>query len=94
MAYISSTLKATLEARKARYETMLEAAYDAVDTLSSQALTVERFNFDSGEGSQAATNRELEQLQKQILFYEAQIAHIDQRLNGLGIVNLTMHRRY
>lgn len=87
-------MRTALLARKARYETMLEAAYDAVDTMSSQALVVERFNFDSGEGSQAASNRELEQLQKQILFYEAQIAHLDQRLNGLGVVNMTMHRRY
>lgn len=92
MAYLSAALKATLEIRLARYETMLTAAYAAMDDLAEQSI--DRYELDTGEGRQEVFIRKVAAQQKHILFLEATIDHIRQRLAGKGVVALTMKRRF
>lgn len=85
-------MRTILEARKVRYETALETAMDQLDELSD--TDIDSYRLDTGEGSQAVTQRSISQQQKHIMWLEAQIAAIDRRLNGTGIVNLTTRRRF
>lgn len=76
-----------------------------INTLEAQATTlettittqlengIENYSFDSGEGKQSTKYRSLESLQKQLEKIESQIEKLYRRLNGLGIINLTMNRR-
>jgi len=85
-------MRATLEARLARYETMLAAAYDEMDSLTENAIF--SYRLDTGEGSQQVQQRKAEDQQNQIMWLEAQITRINQRLNGTGIVTFTTKRRF
>lgn len=67
---------------------LAEAAYDNALTKGD----VESFTFNSGDGSQAATRRKPEEIKKQIDLLVSQIEQIDARLNGGGIIGISVAR--
>lgn len=80
---------ATLTARRAILVTQLAAANAAyTDGLSK----LKQYAFESADGKQAATRRDLDELEKQISKLEAKIDAIDVRLNGGGIVGIEVSR--
>ena len=91
--YLPSTTRTMLETRLARYETMLAAAYDAMDSAAT-GMHIQRYEFDSGEGRQEVIAIRPGELANHISWLERMIAHISQRLTGTGVVNLTMKRKY
>lgn len=93
MAYQSSALKAKLTARLTRYESLLDAAYTAMEASESSEMTVGSYRLDTGEGSQSVTERDLQTIERRINWLESQIDHLRQRLAGLGVVAITMKRR-
>ena len=90
---MSSTIRTILETRLTRYETMLEAAYDAMDA-AADGMHIDKYELDTGEGRQAVWAASPKKIEEHIMWLEAQIRHINQRLNGQGVVNLTMKRKY
>jgi virulence-associated protein VapD len=83
--------RAYLEARLARKIAQLEKAYTAYDELIEN--NVEQYRFNSNEGSQWAERRKLEQLTKIISTLESEIESLQNRLCGLGIVNINLRRK-
>lgn len=88
---ICTNRRAALEARLAKKKLQLEAANTAYDELI--AINVEDYKFDSNEGSQRARRRRIEELTNLIETLEQQIEALENRLCGLGIVNLNLRRK-
>lgn len=87
---MTSTLKTMLTERRAKRVASLaiaEAAYD--EALAQRA---ESYNFNSGEGSQAATRRKLSALKDQVDELTAEIERIDRRLYGRDVIGFSMPR--
>lgn len=88
---VSTTRKAALAVRRAKRVASLalaEAAYDALLTKEPN----ESYTFNSGEGSQSATRRKLNELKKQIDLLEAEIDRIDQQVAGDDVVGIMVSR--
>jgi len=90
MSLLSSYRKQQLLARHARKVVVLEKLYDAID---AAAIAQKSYKFDSGEGSQSAIYRDIEDLQKTIDSVEAQIDWIQGKLCGTGLVNFVLRRK-
>jgi hypothetical protein len=86
----ASSRTTALLARRAKLVASLAIAETSYDTLLAQPI--ESFTFNSGDGSQAATRRKLDDLKKQVDLLNSQIEAIDARLNGGGIVGLSVTR--
>jgi hypothetical protein len=87
---VTDTLTTILTARRVKRVASLaiaETAYDA-----ALAKRSESYNFNSGEGSQAATRRKLKDLKDQIDMLTAEIEEIDRRLNGRDVHGFAMPR--
>jgi len=76
-----------LRAKRVASLAIAEATYD--DLL---AKGIEDFSLNTGEGTQSAKRRSLAELKKTIDSLQADINQIDARLNGCGIVGLTVAR--
>lgn len=91
MTVLSADKRAELEAKKTKLEALYDKAYASYEAaLESSAQS---YRFDSGEGSQSVTKRSLKELTDTMEHLEAQIDHIDRRLNGKLVVNLDMRRK-
>jgi len=91
MTCLNTTTRVAIIARITKYETLLESAYDAID--SGGSSDIGEYSFDSGEGSQRVKYRSLADLQKYIEWLESRIGYLYRRLNGTGLVNLNLRRK-
>jgi len=87
---MTSPLITELTARRAKRVASLAIAEAAYDTALAQRS--ESYNFNSGEGSQAATRRKLKELKDQVDLLTAEIELIDRRLYGRGVHGFSMPR--
>lgn len=88
MAAVSRTSE--LQARRAKRVASLaiaEATYD--DLLAKQA---KEYTFNGGEGSQSVKRQDLDIIKKQIDQLQSEIDDIDRRLQGAGVVGLSVQR--
>ena len=90
MPIISAATKTALEARRARYVTMLEASYDQFETLMGERI--KRYEFVSAEGRQKAEKLDVSKILEQVRQLEGMIDSIDQRLRGSGISSMNLNR--
>ena len=79
-------------ARLAKREASLVIAEASYDELL--ASNVEMYRFDSTEGEQTTKRRKIQEMRDQIQILESEIDNIRRRLNGTGIVNMNMRRRF
>ena len=92
MACISSSRRAKLlERLEKKYEQLAKA--DAAYDLLLEKGDIKSYTFDSGDGRQSATRRDLEELRKTIENLEKQISALERKLNGTGIVAFNLTRR-
>lgn len=92
MTCLSSDRRAQLLARLEARDAQLTQAYETY--LSSLTAGTERYRFDSNEGSQSAWKTSLRDLEKVISILERQVDHLYRKLNGTGIVNFALRRKY
>ncbi len=92
MACMSTNKRARLLAQLEKKEAQLLKAETAYDTLLDSG-DIESYSFDSGEGRQSTKRRALDSLEKTIDRLEAQIDALVRRLQGTGIMNITLSRR-
>lgn len=90
MSFLPASKVTILKARLAQKVSSLSKAYIAMD---ESLVKFKSYKFDSGEGSQSAIYRDVEDLQKTIDILERQIDSIMIQLNGTGIVNIVLRRR-
>lgn len=89
MAFITTALRARLEARLAAKEARLEALYAAETPLDG----VKEYRFDPGDASQRTEYFTPKQLGDEIDRLERQIDALNRRLNGTGVVNHVLRRK-
>ena len=93
MATLSSPIRARLTATLAVKEqqlTLVQAAY----TKALESGDTESYKFDSREGKQETVLRSPSVLSKEIRILEAEINRLYNRLDGTGLVNMNLRRRY
>ena len=91
MSCLTAERRSILLARKAMYETQLEAA----DLALTAAMTAhESYRLDTGQGSQQVKNRKIEDLTKVISYLEAKISSITRTLAGAGVASIVLRRRH
>jgi len=91
MSCLSATKKADYTARITRLQTSLAILEDTYD--KAAARDVESYKFDSGEGSQQAKSRNLEDLDKQIRSLQSRIDYYQAKLDGTGLVSQRFRRK-
>lgn len=79
-----------LKKRLDRKEALLESAYNLQEKLLSSAK--ESASLDSGDGRVAFKNRDLEEVDSTISRLESDIARLEQRLAGTGVINVALRR--
>lgn len=92
MSCLSSYLRTKYQADLARVQAQLAE----IDTAVTSAMTngeVEEYRFNSGEGQQMTRRRSLKELLDVQEKLEAKEAKILRKLNGRGLVNMTMRRK-
>jgi len=72
---------------------MLTAAYDALDA-AADGMHVKEYEIDTSEGRQEVIQVRPGEIDQHIDWLERKIQHLEQRLNGIGVCNLTMKRKY
>lgn len=90
MGYISSR-RGRLQAQLARVQAALTALYDTQLELSSS--TAKSYMFESGEGSQRTTRRDLKEIQDNIDRLEAKERSLINDLFNMGLVNIRLRRK-
>lgn len=91
MGYLSATTRERLTAAISLKETQLAAA-NAAYTAALGSGDVESYQFDSKEGKQSTTLRSPSVIAKEVSRLEQELERLYRRLNGGGIVNLTLRR--
>jgi hypothetical protein len=91
MLTLSSSRRARIQARI----TALDAQITAMETAMENAVAkdVEEYTFNSGDGSQRAVNRDLDQMQKTLDNLYRIREHQHNILKGRGIMRATINRR-
>jgi hypothetical protein len=87
---LSSSEVTRLKKRKAKIEEQLDALDDTIILLSSSPN--ESYQYDSGEGSQRAKKRKLDEALKSVQTLETIYIHICQKLRGVGIISVRARR--
>ncbi len=82
--------RTALKKRLARYEASLEKNYDLEDKLLGSSRV--SASMDTGDGRTSFTNRDLEDVRKNINSLESSIRSIEQRLAGSGVINVALRR--
>lgn len=90
MGYISSR-KLRLQSQLTRIQSALSILYDTYAELA--ASTAQSYAFDSGEGSQKTTRRDLSKILDDIERLEATEAHIVNELYSMGLVSIRLRRK-
>jgi len=80
MTVLSSARRTAITAKIILLEARLDDAYDVLEAALSSAD--KSYKFDSTEGMQAAVKRDYKEIWDIIGTLEAQIDHLDRRLNG------------
>jgi hypothetical protein len=92
MAVLSSAERARIVARISTIDAQIAAAETALD----DAITtggVKEFRLDTGEGSQRMVYRDPADLDKLIYRLQVRRTHLQQRLDGTGLLNVNMRRK-
>lgn len=89
MGYITDR-KARLQAQLVKVQAQLSALYDS---MTENAAQNKSYKFDSGEGSQSVTRRDLKEILDSIARLEATESHIINELNNMGLVNVNLRRK-
>lgn len=90
MGYIS-TRKARIQAQLTAVQASLTNLYSTLIALSTSEN--QSYAFDSGEGSQRTTKRNLTDVQDQIDRLEAKERHLINELYNMGIVSVKVRRK-
>lgn len=90
MSY-TSIKKARIERQLAQVTALLEALNETYLSLSAQS--VQSYEFDSGEGSQRVTRRQLLEIQNQIDRLEAKERSLLNELYNMGNVSIRVRRK-
>ena len=90
MGYVNSR-KIRLRTKLTQVQTVLDSLYNAM--LEMSATGAKSYKFDSGEGSQSTTRRDLSEIQDMIERYEATERHLINELYGVGLVNIQVRRK-
>ena len=91
MGYISAR-KLRLQSQLTRIQSALSVLYGTYAELA--AATAQSYAFDSGEGSQKTTRRDLSKILDDIERLEATEAHIINELYGMGLVAIRLRRKH
>ena len=90
MGYIE-TRKTRLQAQLVKVQAALVSLYDQLTEQS--ALSVQSYEFDSGDGRQRTTRRKLDEIQKQIEILEATEEHLMNELYNMGLTSIQLRRK-
>jgi len=90
MGYVS-TRKLRLRTQLARIQATLENLY--ANYLSLSTTENKSYAFDSGEGSQKTTRRDLSSIQTQIDQLEATESRIINELSNMGLISIRLRRK-
>lgn len=94
MTCITSAKRSELIAQRETKQKQLDAANDALEKiLDPDRGHIQKYTLDTGEGRQSTTLSDPLKIQELIESLEQQIARIDKRLNGTGLVALNFRRR-
>ena len=92
MSCLSTTRRTQLQTRLAQKEIQLTSAYDAFNELVGESIL--SYRFDSGEGSQQVRRKDAQGMLNMITSLETYIDWLTQKLNGQGISNMNLRRKY
>jgi len=91
MLTLSSTRRARIQARITALTAQITALETAIET--AVAKDIEEYSFNSGDGSQRAVNRKLEDMQKSVDILYRQREYQYNLLRGRGIMQMVARRR-
>ncbi|MCK5127566.1 MAG: hypothetical protein KAR42_15020 [candidate division Zixibacteria bacterium] len=91
MACITSSTRTRISASIAAKEAVLVSLYAAY---SAAATEIEEYRFDSGEGNQRVTYRNLNEIKTNIDALESEIDSLYRRLAGKGVINMNLRRKH
>lgn len=91
MACITSSTRTRIIASIAAKEAVLAALYVAY---TAAATEFEEYKFNSGEGSQQAKYRNLNEIKTNIDSLESEIDSLYRRLAGKGVINMNLRRKH
>lgn len=70
------------------------AQLTVLETVYSEAMIAQsEYRFDSGEGSQRTMMRPLKEISAEMTRLEAEIAGLNRKLSGTGLVNICLRRK-
>lgn len=92
MACLSSTQRAYYLADLERINSQLEKAYASYDR-ALEAMDVEEYRFNSGEGSQQTKQYDIKKINALIDDLESKRDRIIRKLEGRGLVNMNLRRK-
>jgi hypothetical protein len=92
MACLSPTQRAYLQADLVRINSQLEKAYESFDR-ALEAMDVEEYRFNSGEGSQQTKQYDIKKINVLIESLESRRDKIVRKLEGRGLVNMNLRRK-
>lgn len=90
MGYISIK-KALIQSQLAKVQAALAALYDI--QLEASSSNIQSYAFDSGEGSQRTTRKDLSKLLDDISRLEATQDHLLNALYNMGIISIRLRRK-
>ena len=82
--------RSEIEAKIISKKNSLAIAQETYDKLLADPI--ESYRFDSGDGSQQAKKRKLNELKEQIEKLEVEICALETRLRGHGVVSVSTRR--
>ena len=91
MLTLSSSTRARLQARITALDAQITALETAIE--SAMAKDIEEYSFNSGDGSQRAVNRKLEDMQTSVDRLYRMREYLHNRLRGRGIMRMVAYRR-
>jgi hypothetical protein len=91
MACLSAAKRAELIARRDKLITQIAAMDDAIDEGIDRAH-LSSIEFDSGDGKEKSSYRNINEVIKARDALELELARVNNRLCGRGVVNMTLRR--
>ena len=83
------------QARLQKQLTSVQASLDALYSIRTEmaATGAKSYKFDSGEGSQSTTRRDLSEILESISQLEATESHLINEIYGMGIIAVKVRRK-
>jgi hypothetical protein len=91
LSRLPTTLAQFYQQQLAYWQGQLQALQSQLTML--MASPVESYSFSGGEGQQSAKRRDLQQVQKAVIFAERQYGYYWKKLYGYGNVNMSLRRK-